>query len=86
MTTTYQVEFERIGRTHDVASLSATAADADVLAEVIYQYARPYLRSHDVEVIVNLQEMRGSIFCGFHSGGTFTITQPEPAPSSGGRP
>lgn len=75
-TRTYTVTFDRIGRNHDVAPLQATADDADELAEAIYRYSRPHLSSRDVEVVVDLEQSRGSIFCGFNSGGRFTITQP----------
>lgn len=71
--TNYRVEFDRIGRTHDVTPLVTKADDADVLAETIYRYARPHLRSRDVEVVVDLQAMTGWIFCGFQVGGHFTI-------------
>ena len=47
--------------------------DADGLADRIYDYARPYLRSRDVEVVVNLEGMRGWITCGWNNGGSFTI-------------
>jgi hypothetical protein len=77
-TTAYRVEFDRIGRTHDVAPLDVSAVDADALAESIYRYARPHLRSRDVEVVVDLEAMRGSILCGFHSGGRFTVTVDTP--------
>lgn len=69
----YVVTFDRIGRTHDVLPLVATAADADHLATLIYKYARDYLLSRDVDVVVDLAGMRGDILCGFHSGGQFTI-------------
>lgn len=70
---TYRVKFERIGRTHYVQPQVFQAKDADDLAEQVYRYARSYLRSRDVEVVVNLEESRGSIFVGVNSGGRFTI-------------
>jgi hypothetical protein len=71
--TSYRVTFERIGRDHDVAPLVTVATSADELAEVIYDYARPRLRSRDVDVYVDLEKQSGGILCGFNSGGTFTI-------------
>lgn len=76
---TYRVAFDRIGRTggrdgsEPPAPLTARVLTADHLADRIYDYARPYLRSRDVEVLVDLEEMRGSILCGFNTGGRFTI-------------
>lgn len=75
----YRVTFERIGRTggRDGTAppdpLVARVLDEDGLAERIFAYARPYLRSSDVDVVVNLEELRGSILCGLSSGGRFTI-------------
>ncbi|GAA4059719.1 hypothetical protein [Actinomadura miaoliensis] len=76
---TYRVTFDRIGRTggrngtEPPAPLVARVLSADGLAERIYEYARPHLRSRDVEVVVDLEELRGSILCGWNNGGTFTI-------------
>lgn len=72
---TYTVTFNRIGREHLVAPLTADADNADQLAEQIHRYARPYLRSRDVEVVVDLAAGDGQIFAGFHSGGEFTIKE-----------
>jgi hypothetical protein len=55
--------------------LIAKAADADYLAEQVHDYARPHLRSRDVEVALDLTECKGSIIVGFHSGGSFTIAE-----------
>lgn len=73
--TSYLIKFGRIGRNHDVAPLVARVRDADHLADVIYRYARPFLWSQDVEVVVNLEpdKMLGLIMCGFQSGGSFTV-------------
>jgi hypothetical protein len=75
---TYQVTFDRIGRMHDVAPLQLTFRArpidvADKVAEAVYTYARPHLRSRDVEVSVDIENHTGSIFCGFHIGGSFTL-------------
>lgn len=70
---TYRIEFERIGRTRAVAPLTGVAESDVDIAEAVYRHARPHLRSREVVVAVDLEEMRGTIICGFHSGGTFTI-------------
>jgi len=72
---TWLVTFERIGRTHDVAPLRVAVKDADELAERIYRHARPYLRSSDVQAVVDLAEGRGFILCGFRNGGDFTVVR-----------
>jgi hypothetical protein len=81
--TRYRITFDRIGRTHDVAPLDVTLeGPIDLhpsrLAEAIYDYARPKLASREVDVDVTLSEDdntgTGTIFCGMHSGGSFTIT------------
>lgn len=69
----YTIRFDRIGRTHDVPPLHTEAEDAELLAGVIYRYARKYLGSRDVNVLADLDEMRGSIICGMNNGGSFTI-------------
>lgn len=78
---TYRCTFTdgRIGRTHGVEPLTVRAADGDILAERVFAYARPHLRSRDVETFVNLDEMRGFVRCGFQSGASFTIDLVEPA-------
>lgn len=81
-TRSYRVEFQRIGRTHDVPPLEVTSRAAavragDALAEAIYEYAWPHLASRDVQVMVDLDEGRGSILCGFNSGGRFQVDEVE---------
>lgn len=80
---TYRVLFDRIGRDHDIAPLIARAATADELAEVIYRYARPHLRSTHVDVSVDLDQMRGAVVVGgVRPGGDFTIEHEQlPAPA-----
>jgi hypothetical protein len=69
----YRVTYERVGRRRDVPPLVVIAAGADDLSEKVYNDVRPYLMSRDVEVSVDLESMKGFIFCGFNSGGRFTI-------------
>lgn len=76
---TYRVTFKRIGRTHDAPKLLATVDGPNHLADLIYQHARPYLRSSDVRVVLEEDLLSGWIFCGFQTGGTFTIEAVEPA-------
>lgn len=70
---TYTVTFERVGRNHDVPPLEVESDNADEIAFNIYTYARKFLASRDVEVIVNLDELRGSINYGRF--GTFTLAE-----------
>jgi D-alanine-D-alanine ligase-like ATP-grasp enzyme len=71
----YLVTFDRIGRNHGVAPLEVKAAGtANSIAHEVYGYARKYLASSEVEVIANLDEMRGKIIVGgFRPAGDFTI-------------
>ncbi|MEV4174035.1 hypothetical protein [Nonomuraea sp. NPDC049709] len=69
----YQVTYERVGRRRDIPPLIVEAAGADHLAKLVHTDARRYLGSRDVEVRVDLEEMRGSILCGMRSGGQFTV-------------
>lgn len=66
-------EFERIGRNRSVAPLEVECTDADELAEHVWRYARQNLGSRFFDVIVNLEEGRGSIEMGRF--GTFTVTE-----------
>lgn len=75
---TYRVDFERIGRTHDVPQLTCDAVDADELADKVWDYARRYLVSRDYEVTVrgdededDLRSGKVSIGYGRFGGGTF---------------
>jgi hypothetical protein len=69
----YRVVFDRIGRTHGSADnpfgFEVDVLNADALAERAYYFARPHLRSRDVEVVVDLSEMSITIFCGAQVGG-----------------
>ena len=82
---TYRVAFERIGRNHFVNDLITHANDLDDLAERIYSYARPHLRSRDFEVTFEVCDGEGDgyLFCGMHSGGDFKITIEQPASEAG---
>jgi len=71
---TYRATFDRISRDHHVASLEVQG-DADAIAEQIFRYAKPRVASRDITVVVDLGKMVGTIFCGFHVGGSFTLTE-----------
>lgn len=75
---TYLVTFDRIGRNHNVEPLNVQSDGPNHLAEQIYHYARPHLRSRDVDVVVDLDAGSGHILCGFNNGGTFTVTGGDP--------
>jgi hypothetical protein len=70
---TYTVQFERVGRNYDVPPLTVEGDNADEIAFHIYTYARKFLASRDVEVLVKLDELRGSINYGRF--GTFTLSE-----------
>lgn len=69
---TYRIEFERIGRNHAIAPLIANGS-ADDITDAVHKYARKHLRSSDYDVDLSLERMNGSIICGMHIGGRFTI-------------
>ncbi|GAA3441042.1 hypothetical protein [Planomonospora venezuelensis] len=69
----YRVTYRRVGRRRDIPPLVVVAAGADHLAELVYDDARKYLLSQDVDVVVDLEAMTGAILCGVNSGGQFTI-------------
>lgn len=74
----FEVTFSRISRDRCVPPqvFSCDSADAhDELAERIWDFARPRCASRDIEVSVDLAEMRGIITAGFHEAGTFTIRE-----------
>lgn len=75
----YRCVFDRIGRNHDVAPLTAEVRTAEQLADKVLYYARPHLASSDVDVWVNTVEMRGLIVVGaVRTGGSFVIEAVEP--------
>lgn len=70
------ISFDRLGRSHSVPDLvvkSKLADDADYLAEEIFKYARKYLISSGVEVVVNLDKMTATVYAGMQVGGTGKI-------------
>lgn len=71
----FRVTFDRVGRHHQVPALDVTAWDADDVAEQVHRYARRYLASRDVEVVVDLSAGNGTIFCGVQVGGSFTVAE-----------
>ena len=70
----YVATFDRIGRKHGVSPLPVSGT-ADDIAEQVWRYARTKVGSRDVEVAVNLEEMRGVIICGVRQGGSFTLAE-----------
>jgi hypothetical protein len=69
----YRVVFDRIGRTHNPPPLVVDADGASHLADLIYEYALPFLGSQDVEVHVAPKLGKGLIHCGIRTGGRFTV-------------
>jgi len=69
-------KFDRISRNHDVPDL-AVSGDAQAIAEQVYRYAKPKVASKDVEVVVDLAESRGTIYCGMQVGGSFVLMSDE---------
>lgn len=81
--TTYRITFARIGRKHNVPSMALTATEgpdvAQVIAREVFDVARQYLISSDVNVEVELGDEpasggKGWITAGFQTVGTFTVT------------
>lgn len=77
----YLATFERIGRNHAVHPLHILVkhGDFDAIAQCVYKYARKFLMSRDVEVVIEGDGMDaptgGTIFCGCQVGGTFTLEE-----------
>lgn len=77
-TATFEVTFERIGRSHHdhVETFTVPTEDMyEALGDAIYKFGRPFLRSSDVDLI--LGDGHGRFRCGFQSGGSFTFRQAE---------
>jgi hypothetical protein len=73
---TFRVTFDRIGRSRDVEPMTfENVSDPDELAALVYERARRHLASRGVEVHVDLDEMTGHIYTGFHPAGSFTIEE-----------
>lgn len=70
----YVATFDRIGRNHHVEPLNVTGS-ADAIAEQVYRYAKPKLASKDIEVVIDFDELGGTIFAGFHVAGHVTLTE-----------
>lgn len=68
----YRAKFDRISRNHNVPDLSVDGS-AQNIAEQVYRYAKPKVASRDVEVIVDLEALKGTIYCGMQVGGSFTL-------------
>lgn len=75
----YLITYERVGRrggrdgSQPPSPLTVQAVTAEGLAGRIYEDVHRYILSPEFEVLVNLEEMRGFISCGFRNGGCFTI-------------
>lgn len=81
--TRYLITFERVGRhggrdgSAPPAPLTVDAADGEHLVDKVLAYARPFLGSRGVDVVIDLDEGRGFLLAGFHTAGEFTV-QEEP--------
>jgi hypothetical protein len=72
MPSPYVVTFDRISRNHNVPPLNV-AGGPQAIAEQIWDYARPKCGSRDIDVIVDMEAMAGTIYAGFHVAGSFTL-------------
>lgn len=77
--TLYKVVYERVGRrggrdgSPPPAPFNVWTTSADSLAEAIAKDSRRYLVSRESEVVVDLENLRGFIFAGLRTAGTFTL-------------
>ncbi len=69
----HRIEFDRIGRNHNVEPLHVLALGEADLRRAIRTHARPHLRSRDFDVMLNDDGKSGWLACGMHVGGNFTI-------------
>lgn len=68
----YLTTFTRIGRNHYIDPLEVTfGTDPDTVAYQVFQYAKKKLSSHQFEVEVNMDELKGTIEGGRF--GSFTL-------------
>ncbi len=76
---TYEVTFDRIGRTRGLAPLTVSGDSEQELAAAIHKFAKRYLVSSDTDVEVMLREDKlnglGYITAGFRDAGTFMMRQ-----------
>lgn len=71
----YRVEFDRVGRRRELPAVEIMAADGQDLAVKVRKIVRPYLGSSDILVSIDMDDGRGWIACGFHSGGDFRVKE-----------
>lgn len=78
------VVFDRIGRTHTVAPMRAALTlpdpDLDALLTAIGKYARPFLRSSEIDVAAEIDPESGEgsgmiLVGGFRNAGSFTVSR-----------
>ena len=68
----YTVNFERIGRNHSVDAIEV-GDNPDAIAIAVWKLAKTKLASHDFQVDVDIDNLKGSIEGGRF--GTFTLTE-----------
>ncbi|MFD6531544.1 hypothetical protein [Streptomyces sp. NPDC060184] len=77
--TKYRVTYIRVGHhggrdgSPAPAPLTLWTVTADSLLTYIAKDIRSYLLSDDVEVVIDLETMTGSIYAGFRNAGSFTL-------------
>lgn len=72
----YRVQFDRVGRTANPDPMVfESVTDPDELAALIVESVKPMLLSRNIEAVVDLDEMRGSVFAGFQAVGSCTIEE-----------
>jgi len=70
----YRATFSHLGRSHDLI-IDAEGETAEGIAGSLYFGIKRgrYLVSKDVQVVVDLDELKGWVYAGFHSAGTCTL-------------
>lgn len=77
--TKYLITYARVGRhggrngSPSPSPFTTWAVTTDGLAERIAEDVAPYLLSRDIEIVVDMEAMVGSIFAGMNNGGGFHI-------------